>query len=181
MRTADDVPVSDFDGTWYDSADGNCYNGLATNVTFSFGHTRVPNSLIYGIAYNTSDYGAHPYGDATACHANSTGCGYDSLNVALTNQPNNPSVGSDPQEGTVYEATGYAPYYCDDGAAGVGVFRQDAARTPRARAGVRPVPSTPATATRRAARSTLRSTSPRCSSTRSTVRHRRSPVPAGKP
>ncbi len=125
--TADDVPVSTFAGTWYDAADGHCYNGLATNVTFTLGHTKVPDKLIYGIAYNTSNYGTHPYGDATTCYSLPAGCGYDSLNVALSNQPTSPSVGSDPQEGTVYEDTNYAPYYCDDGAAGVGVFRQDAA------------------------------------------------------
>ena len=125
---ADSVPVSDFDGTWFDSADGHCYNGFATNVTFTFGHTRVPNKLIYGIAYNTSDYGAHPYGDATTCHSSSGGCGYDSLNVALSNSPTDPSVGSDPQTGTVYEATNYLPYYCDDGAGGTS-FRIDGPNT----------------------------------------------------
>jgi hypothetical protein len=119
-------PISDFNGTWYDAADGHCYNGFDTNVTFTFGHTRVPNSLIYGVAYNTSNYGTHPYGDSTTCYTAPQGCGYDSLNVALSNEPNNPSVGSDPQVGTVYEDTNYAPYYCDNGAAGVGVFRQDA-------------------------------------------------------
>ncbi len=122
-------PVSDFAGTWFDASDGHCYNGLATNVTFNFGHTRVPNKLIYGIAYNTSDYGAHPYGDATACHSTPEGCGYDSLNVALSNSPTSPSIGTDPQTGTVYEATGYAPYYCDGGTGGVGVFRIDAENT----------------------------------------------------
>ena len=120
------TPIADFAGTWYDSGDGHCYNGLDTKVTFTFGHTRVPSTLIYGVAYNTSDYGAHPYGEATACHATPEGCGYDSLNVALSNEPTDPSVGSDPYEGTVYEDTNYAPYYCDGGAAGVGVFRMDA-------------------------------------------------------
>jgi hypothetical protein len=126
---ADDVPVSDFAGTWYNSADGHCYNGLATNITFNFGHTLVPSTLIYGIAYNTSNYGAHPYGDATACYTTAQGCGYDSLNVALSNSPTDPSVGSDPDTGTVYENTNYAPYYCDGGAGGVGVFREDVQNT----------------------------------------------------
>jgi hypothetical protein len=120
---AQDVPVSQFVGTWYDSADGNCYNGLANNITFTFGHISVPNTLIYGIAYNTSNYGSAPYGDSTACFSSSQGCGYDALNVALSNSPNSPSVGTDPDTGTVYQDTAYAPFYCNDTDAGV--FRED--------------------------------------------------------
>jgi hypothetical protein len=83
--------------------------------------------VIYGIAYNTSDYGSAPYGDATACHATSAGCGYDSLNVGLTDDPTNVSVGSDPNPGTVYWNTTTAANYCDDGAGGTGTFRIDGA------------------------------------------------------
>ena len=48
--------------------DNTCDNGLATNVTFDLSAQNVvlPSKVIYGIAYNTSDYGAVPYGDATA-------------------------------------------------------------------------------------------------------------------
>jgi hypothetical protein len=120
---AQGIPVSEFSGTWYDSADGNCYNGLATNVTFTLGHTKVPANVIYGIAYNTSDYGSAPYGDSTACHATTQGCPYDSLNFGFTTTSNEPSVGSDNVPGTVYQNSADAGNYCND--TDPGVFRID--------------------------------------------------------
>lgn len=118
-------PIADFDGHWYDAATGHCYNGLANNITFNLGHTQVPNKIIYGIAYNTSNYGAAPYGDSTACYTTAEGCPYDSLNLALTDDPTDVTVGSDPEQGTIYWNTETAANYCDDGAAGVGTFRID--------------------------------------------------------
>jgi len=115
--------------TWYDAADGQCYNGLLTSVTFHFTGVTLPSSVIYGVAYNTSDYGYSPYGDATACHATSAGCGYDSLNIGLTTA-NGPSVGTDPLPGYVFQNTGFGPFYCDGGAAGTGTFRLDSPSTP---------------------------------------------------
>lgn len=109
---------------WYSSATGECYNGLATNVTFNIPSVVVPSTIIYGIAYNTSDYGSPPDGDSTDCHATPEGCGYDSLNVGLT-IADQPSIGSDPLPGTVYQNTDYAPYFCDGGLAGTGTFRLD--------------------------------------------------------
>ena len=127
------VPVNSSAGCtgtqWYDSTDNTCYNGLANNITFDLSAQNVvlPSNVIYGIAYNTSDYGAVPYGDATACHATSGGCGYDSLNVGLNEDPTNVSVGSDPNPGTVYWNTITAGEYCDGGAGGTGTFRIDGA------------------------------------------------------
>jgi hypothetical protein len=122
---ADDVDVSYFAGAWYDAALNSCFHGYLTPITFNFGHVVLPNNVIYGIAYNTSDYGTAPYGDSTACHATSEGCGYDSLNVGLSEEPTSPSVGSDPNLGTVYQDSLYAPFYCDNGAGGTGTFRID--------------------------------------------------------
>ena len=154
---ADSVPVSDFAGTWFDASDGHCYNGFATNVTFTFGHTRVPSKLIYGIAYNTSDYGASPYGDSTACHSSAAGCGYDSLNVALANRP--PARASAPTRRPARSTR--PPTICPTTVTvepAAASFRIDA-QTPRVRAGARPAPSTPPTGTKRVARSVPRTTS----------------------
>jgi hypothetical protein len=119
-------------GAWFDGKNGECFNGLATNIIFNLSslHVTLPQTFVFGIAYNTSDYGATPYGDATACHATSEGCGYDSLNVGLSYDPDNLNVGSNPYSGYVWENTTYAPYYCDGGNAGVGVFRIDSPSTP---------------------------------------------------
>jgi Putative Ig domain len=111
--------------SWYDAVSNNCFHGYFTNITFNFGHVTLPNSVIYGIAYNTSGYGAQPYGYATACNASSAGCGYDSLNVGYSTEPAEPSVGSDPNLGTAYLDGTYAPFYCDNGAGGTGTFRID--------------------------------------------------------
>lgn len=131
QATAENVPVSDFAGTWYDAALNQCFNGFLTPITFDFGHVTLPNSVIYGIAYNTSDFGFAPYGDSTACHSSAGGCGYDSLNVALSQEPTAPSVGSDDYQGTVYwdvNAEDYAVNEVCDApglAAGINVFRID--------------------------------------------------------
>jgi hypothetical protein len=69
-------------GKWYGGSTKTCYNGLATNITFSFSGVTLPDSVIFGIAYNTTDYGYVPIGSSTTCPAG--GCGYDSLNVALS-------------------------------------------------------------------------------------------------
>jgi hypothetical protein len=111
--------------SWFDAASNSCFHGYFTTVTFNFGHVVVPDKVIYGIAYNTSDYGYHPYGTATACHSTPQGCGYDSLNVGYSVEPSNPSVGSDPNLGTAYLNGTYAPFYCDNGAGGTGTFRID--------------------------------------------------------
>lgn len=127
QATAESEPVSDFDGTWYDTNVNPpaCFNGDFTQVDVTFGHVTLPNSVIYGIEYPTSDYGFPAYGDNTACHSSAGGCGYDSLNVALSEEPPSPSVGSDLDNGTIYWDTTYAGFYCDGGTDGVGVFRND--------------------------------------------------------
>lgn len=122
---AADEPVSDFAGTWYDATDGHCYNGLDNNITFNLANVTVPNTLIYGIAFSTSGYGPAPYGYNNACNSTEAGCPYDSLNLALSNDPADVSVGTDPQQGTIYWNTATAANYCDDGAAGTGTFRID--------------------------------------------------------
>ncbi len=112
-------------GDWFDSKLGECFPGMATNITFNLTslNLTLPTHIVYGIAYNTSDYGSAPYGDSTACHSTSEGCGYNSLNVGLSYDPDNLNKGSDTYPGYVYWNTQTAGNYCDSGAAGTGTFR----------------------------------------------------------
>lgn len=123
--------IGDELGDWFDARNGECFAGLATNVTFNLTslHVTLPKTFVFGIAYNTSDYGAAPYGDATACHSTSEGCGYNSLNVGLSQDPDNLNRGSNPYPGYVWWNTTTAGYYCDSGAAGSGTFRIDSPST----------------------------------------------------
>lgn len=119
--------IGDESGNWFDSTNGECFPGLATNITFNLSslHITLPQTFVFGIAYNTSDYGVAPYGDATACHTTSEGCGYDSLNIGLSYDPDNLNVGSNPYPGYVWWNTTTAGSYCDAGNAGAGTFRFD--------------------------------------------------------
>jgi hypothetical protein len=118
-------------GAWYDSKLGQCFAGLATNVTFNLKplHDVVPANIVFGIAYNTTDYGYSPYGQSAACYTSSTGCPYDALNIALADDPTNLSVGSDPDPGGIYQNAVIGSQYCDGGAAGTGTFRFDSPST----------------------------------------------------
>lgn len=112
-------------GRWYDPSLKACFNGLATLIKFSFSGVTVPDQIVYGIAYNTSHYGYHAFGESTACYTSSGGCGYDSLNIALSQDPTDVTVGGDSNQGTVWQNAVYGSDYCDGGTAGIGVFRLD--------------------------------------------------------
>jgi hypothetical protein len=62
--------------TWYDPSADTCYNGLAFRITFDFSSLNpvLPDEVIFGVTYNTSNQGYNPIG---------TPGPYDSLNVAL--------------------------------------------------------------------------------------------------
>jgi len=117
-------------GEWWDPSLKSCFNGLATDVTFHLSGTVVPDSIVYGISYNTSHYGPQPYGQSTACYTSPGGCGYDSLNIALSQDPTNLTVGTDPNPGTVWQNSPYGFEYCDSGTAGTSVFRLDSPTNP---------------------------------------------------
>ena len=117
-------------GEWWDPSLRACFHGLATLVTFHLSGTTVPDEIVYGISYNTSHYGYQPYGESAACYTSAGGCGYDSLNIALSLDPANVTVGSDPSPGTVWQNSPYGSQYCDGGAAGTGTFRLDSPGTP---------------------------------------------------
>lgn len=112
-------------GKWYDEDSKRCFNGLAQNITFNVKGVKVGNSAIFGIAYNTTHYGYAPIGQSAPCFSTPQGCGYDSLNVALTQDPTDVSAGSSVDTGKIWFASTYAGWYADGGAAGVGTFRLD--------------------------------------------------------
>jgi len=103
---------------------GKCAHGLPVNISFNLGSVAVPDTVIYGFSYNTSGYGPNPYGYATACAQTPEGCGYDSLNVALSSTQG-PSVGSNPLPGSDFLNSSWNGAYCDNGANGTGFLRWD--------------------------------------------------------
>lgn len=124
-------------GKWWDSSQKTCYNGLATNITFTdFVYTGsaapLPDKVVYGIAYNTTHNGDTPIGESADCYATSGGCGYDALNIGLAPAV---SVGSQTVPDTIWWDSTYAPNYCDydtiiNPDVVVGVFRLDSASNP---------------------------------------------------
>jgi hypothetical protein len=123
--SASTLCVGDNLGKWYDKKSKTCFNGFAQNITFNLKNVRVGGSAIFGIAYNTTHYGSVPVGTSAPCFSTSAGCGYDSLNVALTEDPTNVRVGTSVVPGKLWLASTWAGNYADGGAAGVGVFRID--------------------------------------------------------
>ena len=110
-------------GRWRD-AFGVCFNGLAANVVFDFSSLNVvlPNSVVYGIEYNTTHFGPNPIGESAACFGTTAGCPYDALNIALSPTV---TVGTKPFFNTLYQNSPLAAAYCDNGLAGTGTFRLD--------------------------------------------------------
>jgi hypothetical protein len=72
------------------------------------GHLAISN-VVVSLAYNTTHYGYHPYGELTACFTSPGGCGYDSLNVGLSAPP---SVGSLPHPSAAYVNSSWPGAYC---------------------------------------------------------------------
>lgn len=112
-------------GRWYDAIDDTCYNGFATTITFDFSSLNVtlPSSVVYGVSFDTTHYGAHPVGEDAACYTSDAGCGYDSLNVGAASTT--PSVGTDEDPDGVFQNSSSAGSYCDGGTGGTGTFRLD--------------------------------------------------------
>ncbi len=122
-------------GRWWDKALKACLNGKALNVTFNFGVTLPTKDVVFGITYNTTHYGYAPIGESAPCFTSSGGCGYDSLNIGLTQDNGtgvggNVTAGSDRYPGTVFQNASYNGDYCDNGAAGINVFRLDSPSVP---------------------------------------------------
>ena len=109
-------------GEWFDGNKG-CFNGIAANITFDFSAQNValPDTVVFGIAYDTSDYGPHPI-SVSLCRTTPEGCSYDSLNIGLAPRV---KVGSKPFPNTVFQNAVYPGDYCDNGAAGIALLRED--------------------------------------------------------
>lgn len=102
------------------ASDGQCHSGLANNITFDLSPYAVvlPSTFIYGISYNTTNYGAAPTG---------VNGPYDSLNVALTTTVTDPSLGSDTFPGQLDMNSATPGNYCDGTT--TNSFRLDSAGT----------------------------------------------------
>lgn len=113
-------------GKWWGGSPKQCLNGKAANITFAFGGVSLPANVVFGISYNTTHYGYSPIGESAPCFSTTQGCFYDSLNIALTQDPTDVTAGSDPgPTGTVFQYSNVSGLYCDGGTAGVGLFRED--------------------------------------------------------
>jgi hypothetical protein len=77
------------------ASNGTCYNGSMSTVTFKLADISVPDTIIYGIAFNTTNYGANPTGVSGP---------YDDLNFSLASTP--PTVGSNLLPDSVYAQQG---------------------------------------------------------------------------
>jgi hypothetical protein len=107
-------------GEWWDGT--TCNNGKAFTISFDLDHVTLPDDVILGVAYNTTNHGAAPIG-TTACNSTAQGCPYDALNVGTNPTP---TVGtSEPSNNDAYYNTSVASFYCDSGAGGTGTFRLD--------------------------------------------------------
>jgi hypothetical protein len=108
------------DGRWSDGT--TCFNALAVPITFTLSPgVTLPDSVIVSVAFNTTHYGADPYGESTVCYASSAGCGYDALNVGLVTAT---TVGSDAAPLDAYVNSNWSGAYCD-GSLPAGSFRLD--------------------------------------------------------
>jgi hypothetical protein len=105
------------DPRWYSTVEDHCWNGLAHPVTFDLpAGVTLPDELIWGIAFNTSHFGAVPTG---------VNGPYDSLNVGLKTSAGQPAVGTDVELNSVFLNSAWASAYGNDGGAATatGSFR----------------------------------------------------------
>ncbi|MGA3160376.1 MAG: PEP-CTERM sorting domain-containing protein [Terracidiphilus sp.] len=86
------------------ASNGNCYNGSLSTVTFNLPYISVPDTIIYGIAFNTTNYGTNPTEVLGP---------YDNLNFALASTP--PTVGSNPLPDSVFAQTGGSAFSQETG------------------------------------------------------------------
>ena len=86
---------------------------------FTFTGVTLPESVIYGIAYNTTSFGYDPIVTAD-CNSEPLGCGYDSLNVSAASTT--PRKGVDYDVNGVFLNSSWSGAYCSGT---TGTFRLD--------------------------------------------------------
>lgn len=89
------------DQTQWKDTNGNCFNGYNHVVVFDLTGITVPDTVVYGITYNTQTYGAVPEGADGP---------YNSLNVSLNTDGAAPYIGTDVNTDEVFWDTSYPGY-----------------------------------------------------------------------
>jgi hypothetical protein len=109
-------------GGWFDKKEQTCYHGKLFPIKFQLGGANAlppkntfvlpSEKAIVSVAYNTTTHGYTPKGTQPCNSTEPPGCPYDSLNVAIHENPSAPKVGSytDPEE--LYMASEFGPYFC---------------------------------------------------------------------
>jgi hypothetical protein len=97
--SADNVDCSG--GAWFDTTTEGCFNGFAANITFDAGNftpanPTLPGAVIYGIAYDTTTNGYNPVDTA--------GVPQDGLNIGMSTDPADVTVGSSANPGNLFMA-----------------------------------------------------------------------------
>lgn len=107
-------------GGWWSGSEGRCVDGRNAKFHYKFALSGLPSQVIVAVSYNTSSAGSPPLSGAP-CESTPEGCAYDSLNVAVEENGNGPSVGSQPEPQDVYLKSTYEPMYGTSGTP-VGTF-----------------------------------------------------------
>jgi hypothetical protein len=102
-----------------------CFLGLAHVITFDLTGVIAPDEIVYGVAWNTSDYGYVPKGDGVACAAvQFAGCPYDLLNLGIEGTAP-AAVGTDELADGIWQYSVFGSSYCNGVADDPTVFRVD--------------------------------------------------------
>ena len=109
-------------GEWYDATTKTCSIDLNSNITFAGSKFTpaepvLPGTVIYGIEYNTDNYGPNPIAG--------TNSPVDGLNVAVSDDSNDVSVGSDAVTGDFLDSTENVSYCNNSPSLGTSVFQYD--------------------------------------------------------
>jgi len=102
-------PSSNFtcsDTTQWKSTNGDCFNGYNHVIEFDLTGISVPDTVIFGVAYNTQSHGAVPTGNNGA---------YNSLNVGLNTDMSAPYIGTDVDTDIMYQDRASSPGFKEIG------------------------------------------------------------------